>query len=254
VAALLALGACRPSDGDEYTVVAFPFAVAEAARGVVPDDVKVIDFARPGVEAHDLEFTSRQVDQVEDSDRLVYVDGLLPAIDKIRRRNGGSLRLGTVNGDPHIWLDPVKMREVADAFAGIPGASADRFHADLDALHREYEAGLKDCARRVLVTAHDAFGLLAARYGLETEAVTGIDPEAEPDPGRLAQLADLVRRTGTTTVFTEAKVSAKVADALAREAGVKTTVLDTLEAGEPGTYFIVMRQNLRAIRNALGCT
>ncbi|CNG45454.1 Periplasmic solute binding protein family [Mycobacterium tuberculosis] len=63
--------------------------------------------------------------------------------------------------------------------------------------------------------------------------------------------------TGATTVFTETLVSPKVAEALAREAGVRTAVLDPVEGiedGSPGDYLTIMQRNLRTLRAALECT
>ena len=58
-----------------------------------------------------------------------------------------------------------------------------------------------------------------------------------------------------TTVFTETLVSSRVAETLAREAGVKTAVLDTVEGAddEGEDYFSLMRANLATLRTALGC-
>ena len=90
-------------------------------------------------------------------------------------------------------------------------------------------------------------------------AVAGLSPESEPDPKRLGEIADLVRRTGSTTVFTETLVPPKVADTLAREAGVGTAVLDPIEGLTPDevtagkTYLSVMEDNLHALEAALGC-
>ena len=127
-------------------------------------------------------------------------------------------------------------------------------------LDKEYRAGLADCDRRVIVTAHEAFGWLAARYDLDQHGVAGIDPEQEPDPERLADLADLARREGVTTVFTEELVSPKVARTLAREAGgLETRVLSPIESltederARGDDYLDVMRTNLRRLRAALGC-
>ena len=58
-------------------------------------------------------------------------------------------------------------------------------------------------------------------YGLTQVAVAGLSPKVEPDVDRLAVLADRIRRTGTTTVFSETLVSPAVARALAREAGCR---------------------------------
>ena len=125
---------------------------------------------------------------------------------------------------------------------------------------QRYAQGLSDCARPVLVTGHEAFGHLAARYGLRQEGVAGLSPDAEPDAKRLGQLTDLVKRLGVTVVFTEDLVSPRIADTLAREAGVETETLNPLEGltdrqlAQGATYLTVMDQNLAKLRGALGCS
>ena len=71
----------------------------------------------------------------------------------------------------------------------------------------------------MLITNHAAFGYLAAAYDLEQRAISGLSPESEPDPGRIAELAAEAERDGVTTIFTEDLVSAEVAETLAAEAG-----------------------------------
>jgi zinc transport system substrate-binding protein len=126
-------------------------------------------------------------------------------------------------------------------------------------LDSELAAGLADCRRHEIVTSHAAFGYLAKRYGLKQLALTGLSPEAEPSPRDLEALVDEVKQTGATTVLFETLVSSKLADTVAREAGVTTAVLDPLEgltedevaAGDD--YFSVMRANLATLRAALQC-
>ena len=136
-----------------------------------------------------------------------------------------------------------------------------RTAAQIDALDAEFETGLSDCERGTIVTAHDAFGWLAKRYGLEQQAIAGISPDQEPSADRLAELADLVEAQGVTTIFTEELVSPDVAETLAREAGdMRTEVLNPLEgltdeesdAGDD--YLSIMRDNLSKLRQALGCS
>jgi len=87
----------------------------------------------------------------------------------------------------------------------------------------------------------------------------GLQPEAEPGPREVERLVDEVRATGATTVFSEPLASPALADAVAREAGVATAVLNPLEgltAAETDTgadYFSVMEKNLDTLRTALGC-
>ena len=111
-----------------------------------------------------------------------------------------------------------------------------------------------------MVTAHGAFGWLADRYDLEQIPIAGISPDQEPSAQRLGELAELVRREGLTTVFTEALVSPAVARTLAQEAGgLRTDVLDPIETisaqdrADGATYFTQARRNLDALRRALDC-
>jgi zinc transport system substrate-binding protein len=169
--------------------------------------------------------------------------------------------------DPHVWLDPVRFATIADdvgkrlgqadpAHAADYTARADQMHAELDALNTEMAAGLRQCTRHEIVTSHSAFNYLATRYGLTQVGITGISPEAEPSPRRMGKIAQLAKAGGTTTIFFETLVSPKVAETVAREVGARTAVLDPLEGlTKPGAdYFSVMRDNLAALRSALGCS
>lgn len=170
--------------------------------------------------------------------------------------------------DPHLWLDPVRYGKVADTLAEKlattdPGGAAGYreraagLRASLTALDKEYEQGLKACQRREIITSHAAFGYLADRYRLEQVPITGLSPEVEPTPQRLAEVATTAKRHGATTIFFETLVSPKVAQALATEIKAQTAVLDPIEGmpvGANADYLSVMRTNLSTLRPALSCT
>jgi zinc transport system substrate-binding protein len=278
------------SSGDRLSIVASFYPLYEAAGRVGGPVVAVTNLTPPGAEPHDLELDPEQVTEIAQADLVLYLgEGFQPAVqdavDTVAEGQSEDLLAGisSMGGspqpdepttadvvDPHIWLDPVLMRGVVDRIAAALGrldpehaaAFGDRasvFDAELEELDDEYRSGLSSCRRRVLVTSHTAFGYLADRYGLTQEPITGLSPEAEPDPERLAQLAAEVERSGSTTIFTETLVSPKVAQTLAREAGAVTAVLNPLEGlteeqeqrGED--YLAVMRSNLAVLRRALGC-
>lgn len=288
---VVAAGACGDGGGESQAeakpeVVAAFYPLFEAAQRVGGDHVVVTNITPAGGEPHDLELSSRQVDRIEDAAVLLYFGrGFQPALEKAAERATGTkvdllaeaadLLNAPAGGDelevdPHAWLDPVLFKgivsRVANALAGAdPANAADysmnaaAYGRELDGLDTSFRQGLAECERRVIVTSHSAFGYLARRYDLTQEAVAGLEPEAEPDPQRLAELTSKVRADGTTTVFYETLVSPKVAEALAREADVKTAVLDPLEgladddARAGKGYVSVMGDNLAAIRSALGC-
>jgi zinc transport system substrate-binding protein len=197
--------------------------------------------------------------------------GFQPALeDALRGRNGPSLDVldgirlhGSGDDvDPHVWLDPRRYQRVAREVAKALGSRsrADPLVRRLSALDGELRRGLRHCTRRTLVTSHAAFGYFAERYGLRQVALLGLAPDAEPAPRAVGRLADEVRATGATTVFTEPLVSSKLAQTVAREAGARTTTLDPLEVLTPddeaagANYFTLMRDNLAVLRKALGCT
>jgi zinc transport system substrate-binding protein len=279
VAALAVVGACSrgreqaPSSSAAIDVVAAFYPLAEVATEVGGGRVRVTNKTPPGTEPHDLELTPKQVDLIEGADVVVYLGRhFQPALAEAAKRSKGEKvdALPEDPTDPHVWLDPVRMAAIVDRVAAALAkadptaastydANAAAYKGGLASLDAEFAAGLKGCARTRIVTAHEAFGYLATRYDLTQTAITGLSPESEPDPKRLAELADEVKADGTTTVFTETLVSPKVADTLAREAGVATAVLNPLEGLTPDevkagqSYVTVMRSNLATLRTALGC-
>ncbi|MDG9690800.1 zinc ABC transporter substrate-binding protein [Streptomyces sp. DH17] len=169
--------------------------------------------------------------------------------------------------DPHVWLDPVKYAEIAEGVATAfekadPDNAADyRKNADamtkkLADLDTAYKDGLANTDTKVFFTNHAAFGYLAERYGLTQEAINGLDPESEPSPARIKELQDEAKADGVTTVFYETLVSDKTAKTLAKDAGLKTDVLDPLEGitdkSKGDDYIAVMESNLKALEAALG--
>ncbi len=268
---LSALVGCGPEGRDEGApeppkiVVAGFYPLAWAARQVAGGLIEeVVDLTPAGVEPHDLELSSRDIEAIEDAYLVLYVgSGFQPALeDAIENRAGPSYdALAGVHGDPHVWLDPIAFARIVQEVAKRVGGagSADDEIRELKELDGEYRRGLARCDRRTLVTSHAAFGRLADRYGLEQLSLSGASPEAEPGPRELERLIHEVRASGATTVFAEPLVSDRVAETVAREAGIEVAVLDPLEglsedrlaAGED--YLSVMRQNLAALEKALGC-
>lgn len=267
-------GAAAGSKGKTSVVAAF-YPLAYAAEQIGGSSVDVTNLTPPGAEPHDIELTPQQVGRIQSADVVLYLShGFQPAVEQAVGGAGGT-RLDALQGiglrqgagdeagktDPHVWLDPVLYARVVKkigAALGRPRRAATLAGRVL-ALDGAYRSGLADCKRRDFVTSHAAFGYLAARYHLRQVPITGIDPESEPSPQHLQSLIELVRRERVRTVFFERLVSPRLAETVARDAGVETAVLDPIEGltqterGKGVTYFTLMRQNLRELRTALGC-
>lgn len=172
--------------------------------------------------------------------------------------------------DPHVWLDPSLMirmaTQVEKTLSTLDPEGEDDFarrraeyQDELEAVDAEYAGTLVDCQRNVFVTSHEAFGYLARRYHLEEQAVSGLAPETEPDPERIAELADLIKELRVPMVFAETLLPKKLADAVAREADVEVGVLNPIEGlrddevAGGADYASVMRDNLAQLDTALEC-
>jgi zinc transport system substrate-binding protein len=255
------------SGGERVTTGFYPLAYAAERLG--GPGIEVHNLTPPGAEPHDLEVGADVVEQLQSADLVLLMGhGFQPQLEDAADRASGEVievldtpGLGLRDdGDPHVWLDPIRYGGLFKRIAGTLGPGAlERMVSHLRQLDGEYRAGLADCERRELVTSHAAFGYLADRYGLRQIAITGLSPEAEPSPAELADAVDEVRRSGANTVFSESLVSPRLAETVARETGSDTAVLNPIEGLTPDQeargedYFSLMRDNLALIRRALGC-
>lgn len=285
------------SGADRLRVVTGAYPLEYAIERIGGDHVSVENLTPPGAEPHDLELSPRQVGDLASADLVVYLSGLQPSLDDAAQTQvspqalldvADAARLvaqdehdhaaesgshpaeehGHGSQDPHFWLDPTRLADVGDAVAQKLSAqdsahaadyrrNAESLRADLQALDKEFATGLATCTSRDLVTSHEAFGYLAGRYDLHQIGIAGLTPEDEPSPRALADLVAHVRSTGTTTIYTETLVAPDVAETVAREAGVRTAVLDPIEGltgdAPDSDYLTVMRTNLQTLRTGQGC-
>ena len=122
------------------------------------------------------------------------------------------------------------------------------FETQMIELDTSYKTALAECEIKTLLVSHEAFGYLVDQYGFTQLGISGISPEAEPSPARLAEVAKVAREISATTIYYETKVDPSVANALAGEISIVTAVLDPIETKpEMGDYLYAMEQNLEAL-------
>jgi zinc transport system substrate-binding protein len=278
---------------EKIQIVAGFYPLAYAAEGIAGDLAEVVSLAGPGVEPHDLELTPGDVAKINDADLVVYIPEFIPALDAVVKTLDQSKVINATQGitlisgdshshegeeahseeeghsdesatDPHIWLNPSNMvligNSIAQALSALTSDSAinenrSNFENALTTLASDYTAKLANCSIKALVVSHEAFGYIANAYGFEQVGISGLSPEAEPSPARLAEVAKIAKAENATTIYYESLVDPKVAKTLADELKITAEMLDPLESPPAsGDYLSVMQQNLDTLIKGQVCS
>ncbi len=170
-----------------------------------------------------------------------------------------------LENDPHVWLDPIGVRDaiapaITKILVGADPANEARyrerhleFRQELGALDREI-AGILAVESRDYLAFHNAWRLFAARYALREIAVVEEAAGEQPTPQEFANLVRDARRAGVGAVLIEPQFDPRMAETLGQAFDGITVLVDPL--GDPrdefrSTYAGLLRFNARAFRKAL---
>lgn len=275
------------NDSEQFRITTSFYPLYFFAREIAGPDADVVNLTPPGAEPHDVELSGQDIARIYESDILILNGNFEPWADSILQNLAGAPVVVVIAGDgvatneyiddsgarsvdPHVWLDPVLAKaQAGNIIAALakkdPGqaalyrANGNRLIQSLDLLHAEYEAGLKNCAKRAFVTSHAAFGYLAKRYGIEEMSIAGLNPEGDASAEDMSRIVEFAKANGITVIFSEELMSSKLSEAVATEIGAAVMVLNPLEglAGDAlldgKNYLSEMRSNLSQLRTALQC-
>ena len=174
--------------------------------------------------------------------------------------------------DSHIWLDFENAERIAgriaDAFAATDPSGAphyrrrfEEYASQLRLLDSEYRTTLAHCQRDTIVHGgHNAFGHLAARYGLHYRAAYGFTTHSQPSARDITELIAYIQENNITHVFYEEQLNPAIATTLSKESGVEMLALNPAsnitrsQLQRSVNFFQIMHDNLAALAVALGCT
>jgi manganese/zinc/iron transport system substrate-binding protein len=298
LAAIPAGGACAdPGDGTSgppgpLQVVATTGMVADLVREIGGGRVAVAGLMGPGVDPHLFKASAGDVRALAAADAVFYSGLHLEAAmgevleemsertptfavaEEIppERRIASSQFSGS--WDPHVWFDvglwSLAADRVARALAELDPDGAEAYRANhaalrdtLGALDAWVRAEVSRLApeRRVLVTAHDAFGYFGRAYGFEVVGLQGISTASEASTADVQRLAALIVARRLPSIFVETSVSPRTIEAVraaVRARGFAVEIGGSLYSdamGDPGTpegrYPGMVRHNVRTIVDAL---
>lgn len=261
---------------------------------------EVINLVPPGAEAHDFEPTPKDLVKLSEADMFIYngsgfelwIEDVLNALDTsemavlsttekvtlLTREETGSVE-GEEEGseeaeeegiyDPHIWLDPILMKDVAavikEEMIKIDNGGQETYEAnfnsvinELDKLDQEYQEVVKNAKQKEVIVSHDAYGYLMKRYGIKQIPISGLSPSDEPSQKELQEIITFAKEQEINYILFETLVNLKVAEMVREQIGAEALTFNPIEGltkeelAEGKDYFSVMRDNLNALKIALG--
>nr|WP_280949370.1 zinc ABC transporter substrate-binding protein [Consotaella salsifontis] len=146
--------------------------------------------------------------------------------------------------DPHIWLDPVNAKLMAEAAADTLATAdpqnaasyeknAEALAARLDSLTSETEAELTPLAGKPFIVFHDAYQSFENRFGVRASGSITVNPETPPGARRIAEIRDKVGSLGAVCIFSEPQFPPALVATIAEGTGARTGILDPIGADLP---------------------
>lgn len=294
------LAACSTDpSSDDFTITTTLFPHYDIVRALAPEGTNVELIVPAGVSTHDYEPSPQTVARILESDVFIYTgDFLEPWLDTILadaitqgvtplemadfvvllEKSGDDHDADEDDHDhgdvdPHFWLDPTNMILMTNAIkreliALNPDAAT---HIEEEAAHyieelRHFDEFYGQLSRESTTTTmmhggHNAFGYFARAYGFDfVNPYAGFSTDAEPTPGALLTMIDLMDTYQTQYLFSEALLASSVADTISEETGAEILYVYTM--GQIGaddwaagmTVFDMMEHNLEQFVIGLGYT
>jgi len=269
-------------------VVATIYPLADIVQQIGDGAVDVVTLLPPGASPHTFEPTPAQMHEVAEARLFVRVGaGLDTWTEKLLAARSPSLTVLTLTdgiallrladahaddaaaaggGDPHIWLDPIVVRDrivpaINDALTQAAPQQRQVFETRATALREaltqldaDIRAALGPLPHRTYIGFHSAWRYFGERYGLQEIAVVEAFPGKEPSARHIATVVEQARAAQVHAILIEPQMNPRVAEQIARDCGARTAVVDELGAPNlPGRdhYLDLMRYNSRMFAEAL---
>jgi manganese/zinc/iron transport system substrate-binding protein len=291
-----AAAACAPPEPTETQgrvhVVATIGMITDVVKNVGGERVVVTGLMGPGVDPHLYKASEGDVRKLYRADIIFYGGLHLEArMGEVLEEMGARTRVVAVTDaiprdslmasadyanqyDPHVWFDvrlwAFTVDRVASALAGADPAHAAeyreraaRYRAELLEMdgYVHAQAQRVPADKRVLITAHDAFGYFGRAYGFEVRGLQGLSTASEAGTADVQALSRYIAQRKIPAVFIESSIPTRTIEAV-REA-VRSRGYDVGMGGElfsdamgspgtpEGTYVGMVRHNIDTIVAAL---
>lgn len=282
--ALISTLAASPSAAQAPRVVATIFPLADIVRRIGGDAVDVITLLPGSASPHTFEPRPAQMRDVSSAVLVVRVGAglddwavkllaaaatppqVLAVADHVELLHEDGAEGHAHAGDPHIWLDPILVRDrvappilaalqrILPERAAALTQACERLQAELSQLDADIRSALVPLAKRKFIAFHSAWRYFGKRYELEQVAVVEDFPGKEPSARAIAQLIDTARRNGVGAMIVEPQFSPRLAEQIAADFNGRSVTADPMgssDLADRRNYLDLMRFNAKAFAEAL---
>lgn len=242
--AVIVRQARSPYLGNKYRVVCTTTFIADALKHIAGDTIQIINLMSPGIDPHLYKATEQDMHHIANANLIMYqglhLEGKMAELFKEMKNYkptyalcqalcSNDLRMTSNEEcyDPHIWFSVPLWIKIVRYAAQIldennPGHTdfyhqrCEKYCSDLEILH-EYvcdQAAQLPTHKRILITAHDAFGYFGKTYGFTVIGLQGISTDSDISTASVEHLAQYIATNNVATIFTELSVPHKSIEAL----------------------------------------
>lgn len=292
VGALFVFFGCSSKDVEEngkIQVVTTISQIGEPISVIGGDRVEVKSLMGPSVDPHLYQATQSDIQTLDRADVILYnglnLEANMVEIFEQIGKTKPVLAIGetidesdllkdeTGAVDPHIWFDIDLWKQALDASveelktyspddAEYFEENKQKYFAELDKLKKEAEklAEIPE-QKRVLVTAHDAFGYFGRMHQVKVVGLQGLSTDSEIGVSDIHETIEIIKQYNVPAIFVESSVNDSSIKAViegASKEGINVRLGGELYSdamGEPGTeegtYIGMYRHNVNTIYEAL---
>lgn len=282
----------------DLTVFTTIYPIQYAVERIGGEAVHVQSVYPPGVNAHTYKPTSKEMTTIAEADAFIYLGAGLEgfaetAANALDSQDVKMIELGKheelfhtdknhdedsehkdnqdghTHGshDPHIWLDPTRMIDMAGLIKGklidMNPENKERYienfsalKKDLLALDKQFKQTLQHKENKEILVSHAAYGYWEQRYGIEQIAISGLSSSDKPSQKELTHIIDLAKEHNLNYVIFEQNGSDHVSKVIQEQIGAEAlhihnlSVLTEEDINNGEDYISLMKHNLKVLDKA----
>lgn len=295
---------CSQSDGNDkinnhktFEIYTSLYPLQYVAEQIGGDTITVHPILPPGADAHTYEPSSREIISIAKGDLFFYLGAGMEAYaetvaqslasqdvklvelgenkslfikDEHNHEEGHEDTTHDHHGDydPHIWLDPIRLIEIADQIKNelitlnpedepVYKENHQILVDELTQLDQSFQHVINSKKNKHILVSHAAYGYWEDRYGIEQISINGLSSSSEPSQKELTKIIQETEKHNLQYILFEENTSNRVSEIIRDEIGAKTITIHNLEVltekdiENNEDYLSLMRSNLDTLDKVL---